>query len=535
MGPIGRRDFLAGMLALGGTVAIASCSNDEDDPGDERADAPGETPEARLRDPGLAGDPFTLGVASGDPAPGSVILWTRLAVDPLAADGSGGMPDEDLEVRWEISEDAGFSTLVASGDAPATAALGHSVHVDARGLRPDRWYQYRFRIGPHTSPTGRTRAAPGEGDDAGRLTIAVASCQDFANGYYGAHRAIAADDLDLVVFLGDYIYEGAGPSEAVRPFSGPRCVTLGDYRTRYALYRSDPDLRAAHARCPWVLTWDDHEVENNYAALASERGTTPAEFAEQRAAAYQAYYENQPLRLDPPEGANWQIRRALRWGTLAELFMLDGRQYRDDQPCERPDDALVDRAVCDPAAQDRSMLGEAQERWLTDGLSASGARWKLIGQQTVMSALVLGNTILNVDQWDGYPRARARLLAHLDDHDVHDVVVLTGDIHAAGASVLRTDSADPSSSAVAVEVVCTSITSAGLAQRVGIDPTSFDPTILGLAYGELVHHGYTRCTCTPQGVRIEFVIVDDVADPASAVSVDATFDIPAGRAELVEA
>ena len=531
-----RRSFLAGLIAAA-AGGVAACSSNGDDTASRRDTTTTDPPlvPEELPPSGLPASPFTLGVASGDPLPQSVILWTRLALDPAAADGQGGMPG-DVVVRWEVSDDDAFDMLVAMGDATASAALGHSVHVDVGGLEPDRRYHYRFRSGSeHTSAIGRTRTAPAEDAEVGELRLAVASCQEFQAGHYVAHRSIAADDLDLVVFLGDYIYESGGRDDALRPIPGGKCITLADYRNRYAHYKADADLQAAHASCPWVVTWDDHELENNYAALASQLGVGRDEFAIQRAAAYQAFYEHLPLRLDPPTGPDWPIHRTLGWGRLAQLFVLDGRQYRDDQPCGSPSDTFVDSTACDIDAEDRTMLGAEQERWLTDGLRAADQTWKVLAQQTVMSSLVIGDLVLNVDQWDGYPRARRRLLDQIAADGISDVVVLTGDIHAAGAGVLSTDGSSGPATPVAIELVTTSISSRGLSETAGIDPTTLDPAIFGIDYAELIHRGYARCTVTPDRWSTEFVIVADVTDPASSTSVAATVSADAGAASLTVA
>jgi alkaline phosphatase D len=529
-----RREFITRLLAAAAAGSIISCSSgdDGDDGGGAGGDGSGATPES-LPPSGFDTTPFTLGVASGDPLPTSVILWTRLALDPLLPDGSGGMTD-DVPVRFEVSADDSFEELLASGDATATAALGHSVHVDLQDLEPATVYHYRFRVGEHTSPVGRTRTAPAADADVDELRFAFASCQEFQNANWAAHRSIAEDELDVVLFLGDYIYEYAGNPDSFRPLEGPKCITLGDYRHRYGIYKSDPQLQAAHASAPWIVTWDDHEVENNHASLVSEVGATPEDFAEQRFAAYQAYYENLPLRLDPPEGPDWPIHRSFTWGTLAELFVLDGRQYRDDQPCDSAADALVDSSVCDVEGAGRDMLGAEQETWLTDGLSASERTWKVLAQQTVMSSLVIGTTIFNVDQWDGYPQARRRLLDHIATEGITDVVVLTGDIHAAGADVLTTDALSTAGDEVpvAVEFVATSVSSGGLLEVVGLDPDSFDPSIFGLLYAEVAHRGYCRCTVTPAEWRTEFMIVADAEDPDSDVTVADTLVTPAGTAEI---
>lgn len=530
--PMDRRSFLAGVIAAAATAGgLAACSSGGS--GGAAGSNASSTTSARSLVPedlppsGLPTSPFTLGVASGEPLPRSVILWTRLALNPAATDGRGGMAD-DVTVRWEVSDDDRFDTLVAAGDTIAGSALGHSVHIDVGRLEPGHHYRYRFRVGEHTSPTGRTRTAPAGGARVDDLRFAVASCQDFQAGRYAAHRSIAADELDLVLFLGDYIYESGPRDHAVRQVTGSRCVTLADYRNRYALYKSDADLQAAQASCPWVVTWDDHEVENNYAGRVSGAGTAPAAFATQRAAAYQAFYEHQPVRLDAPTGPDWRIYRSLSWGRLAELFVLDGRQYRDDQPCSSPSDALVNRSACDLTTDDRTMLGHEQEAWLADGLPAARQTWKVVAQQTVMSSLVLGDIVLNVDQWDGYPQARRRLLDLIRSKEIADVVVLSGDIHAAGAGVLKTDGVNGPATPVAVELVATSISSEGLAARIGIDPGGLSPSIFGLAYAELTHRGYCRCTVTPERWTTEFMIVADVTDPTSSTSVAATATIERG-------
>jgi len=530
-----RRTFLAALVAA---ATGAACSSD--DGGDSAVDATTTTGPRRTTTtteagplPELSADPFRLGVASGDPLPTSVILWTRLVAD--LDDPRGGVGDGDLEVAWEVATDDTFSTLVASGRAPAPAVLGHSVHVDVDGLEPDSWYAYRFRVANHTSPTGRTRTLPDAAATPERLRLAFASCQDYTNGYYSAHRAMAADELDLVLFLGDYIYEygGAGTGDrAVRPTR--EIISLDDYRLRYATYKSDPDLQAAHARCPWMVTWDDHEVENNYAAGTSEDGAPAAEFDARRAAAYQAYYEHQPLRLEPPTGSDWRIFRSARFGTLADLFLLDGRQYRTDQACNSAQDALVQAASCpELGEEERTMLGPEQESWLADGLAESPATWKVIAQQTVMSSLVLGTLILNVDQWDGYPAARDRLLGFVRAQGIDGVVVLTGDIHSAGAGVLSTTGPDGATVPVAVEFVGTSITSSTLAGIVpGGERLLNDDTFPGIEYLNVRDHGYARCTVTPDEWRTEYVMVESIDRADAPTRIDATLVVPPGATEL---
>jgi alkaline phosphatase D len=273
-GGMTRRLFLAYTAAMAATPWLAE-----------------RTASAALTRPSFPADPFTLGVASGDPDHASVVLWTRLAPAPLEPDG--GMRPDPVAVAWEVAEDEGMRKVVRAGTATATPGFGHSVHAEVDGLRPDRWYWYRFRAGDARSPVGRTRTLPDPAADPGALRFAFASCQHYEAGLFTAYEQMARDELDLVVHLGDYIYEGAGTDRQVRRHHGGReILTLTDYRVRHSQYRSDPMLQAAHARCPWFLTWDDHEVSNNYAAdRSNKRGVSTADFLARRAAGYQAYYE----------------------------------------------------------------------------------------------------------------------------------------------------------------------------------------------------------------------------------------------------
>lgn len=521
--PLTRRTFLTA-LGAGSAAVVVSCSGDGDSTGSGTTAARRRaTTTVAIPDVNLAADPFGLGVASGDPLPDSVILWTRLV---------GDLPEGAIDLKWEIATDEGFATVVGEGIATAEAEWAHSVHLDVRDLEPATEYWYRFSVGDFTSAVGRTRTTPADDDTPDELRIGFASCQHYPNGYYTAHRAMAADRLDLVLFLGDYIYESASSPTSTRQVPGGETVTLDDYRLRYATYTSDEDLRACRASAPWVVTWDDHEVENNYASLADQNDQVDDEtFAARRAAAYQAYYEHMPVRLDPPDGHDWRIHRTVRAGRLAEFFVLDGRQYRTDQACNDSDDAIVPAASCPELGDEsRTMLGTEQESWLSDGLRDSPATWKVLAQQTVMSSLVLGDIVLNVDQWDGYPAARERLLRHLADHDISDVVVLTGDIHSAGAGDLAVVDEAGGRTPVAVEFVGTSITSSSLVDIVpgGADLVTPDK-FPGIAYLNVRDHGYGRCTITPDEWRTEFVVVETITDPANGASrVDATCVTPAG-------
>jgi alkaline phosphatase D len=473
--------------------------------------APGSTTSPSVTTgPSLPADPFRLGVSAGDPDETGAVLWTRLVGDDL--------PDE-LEVTWEVAADESFDRIIASGVAPSTVDQGHSVHATA-DLEGPSWY--RFRIGGHTSPVGRAAPTAGASDDP--LRIATASCQHFETGFYAAHRDIAEWQPDLVVFLGDFIYEyGAAAlgGEIVRVHDGPEVSDIASYRDRYALYLSDPDLQASRRACPWVSVWDDHEVENNYAGSVPENPADRAAFAARRAAAYRAWWEHMPVRMaEPVEGTDFPIHRTVRWGELVDLIMLDGRQYRSDQACG--DAVLSTEPPCPAAAlPERTMLGAEQERWLVEQFEASTARWPVLGQQTVLSDVRLNGAILNYDQWDGYDPARQRLLARAAD--LERLIVLTGDIHLAGVGVLP---------GVGVEFVATSISSTGLVE-LGLEDVviSFDDIV----DAELAHRGYTRHTVTNDAWTADYRIVGNVHRRQSPVTTWKSFRVDADRRDVVNA
>jgi alkaline phosphatase D len=471
-------------------------------------------------------DPFTLGVASGDPLPDGVVLWTRLAPRPL--EPLGGLPFVSYPVKWQLAEDTAFTRVVRSGTATARAEYGHSVHVDVRGLRPGREYFYRFRTGGHFSATGRTRTAPAVSASPRTLRFAVVSCQSYTDGYFSAYRHLAAEDLDVVFFLGDFMYEGA-----VNSVGGDRLDTglhlpdtfelatdtLDLYRLRYALYRTDPDLQAAHAAFPWVLTWDDHEVQDNYAAGVPRFDIPADDFLVQRANAYRAYWENQPLRRPQrPAGPDMALYRRLRFGDLAEVHVLDTRQYRSDQACG---DGL--RADCaDRGDPSRTLLGPAQRSWLLDGMARSGARWNVLAQQVMMAECRYGAEPprLDMDKWDGYAADRRRILEAAGR--VPGTVVLTGDIHFNYAADLRLDFARPDSAAVAVELVGTSISSGGdgADSSAALDQQRRDNPHLLFANSQ---RGYVRCELTRSALRADYRVLPYVTRPGAPVATRASF------------
>jgi len=471
----------------------------------------------------LPSDPFTLGVASGDPDPTSVVLWTRLAPDPLHG---GGMPADDVPVTWEVSGTADFVSVTSSGSVTATADRGHSVHVTAT-LDQGTWF-YRFRVGDFVSPVGTTSPAPSAGAAPAAATFAAASCQNYADGFYAAHRDIAEQQPDFVVWLGDYIYEDAGAADAdpaARVHIDPEPTTLVAYRNRYARYKSDPQLQAAHAACPWYIIWDDHEVENNYAGLTPQAAADAPTFAERRFEAYQAWWEHQPVRLDPPVAADqeYRIYRDVQWGDLIELVLLDGRQYRTDQACG--DVTLSTDPAC-PETFDtaRTMLGDAQEAWFFDALAKSTAVWNVIGNQVVFADATLNGAVLNYDQWDGYPVERQRILQHLADGQVPNVVVVTGDIHLAAVAQLRAGDRG-TGTPVGVEFVTTSISSSGL---IPAEVTGVITSFPDLVDADLAHRGYSLHTVTPDLWTSTYRVVEDVTKADSAVSTMATYVVAAG-------
>jgi alkaline phosphatase D len=481
--------------------------------------------------------PFSLGVASGSPLPDSVILWTRILADPLNA---GATAPVAVGVRWEVAEDEGFRRIAAKGVANALPALAHSVHVDVTGLAPGRWYWYRFMLGDAVSPVGRTRTAPAPDALPSMLKLAVASCQHWEFGSYGAHRQIAAAAPDLVAFLGDYIYEW-GPyrlSHLEKAVRSNESFTLADYRARYAQYKSDPDLQAAHHAAPWIVTWDDHEVENEYTSDHDARNS--AGFMARRAAAYQAFYEHMPLRLAPSgqtDFAKFRLFQRYDWGRLARFHMLDDRQYRAAHACH-PTSSVLRRDCADLRDPGRTMLGSEQEAWLAAGLGSSSARWNIIGQQTLMAQSTQtriigpGDGRFWTDGWDGYPVARQRLFDALGKSGAANPLVLSGDVHTFYAAELRSDFDRPESAAnpmIATEFCGTSVTSSSRPQKRTLEYVDMNPHI---KYGRSDKRGFMLMEVTPAKTTTHFVGLDDVRNAGTAAATVASFVVNAGRAGL---
>ncbi|WP_237570135.1 alkaline phosphatase D family protein [Mycolicibacterium lacusdiani] len=471
----------------------------------------------------LAADPFTLGVASGEPAADGVVLWTRLAPNPLADDGFGGMPARAADVEWEVATDESFTAVVRRGVTTAVPESAHSVHVELRGLRPGAEYFYRFRTSGHVSPAGRTRTSPEPGS-LQPFTMCFASCSHYEQGWFTAYRHLADEQPDLVLHLGDYQYEyAAGRSaDGVRDHVGPETVTLADYRQRYAQYKTDPDLQAAHAAAPWLVVFDDHEVANNWADEVPDE-PDPG-FLGRRAAALRAYYENMPLRPSArPRGIDMALHRRVDWGALASIHMLDTRQYRTDQPC-----GDVYGSDCperhSPAA---TLTGIEQERWLLDGFARSRARWDVLGQQVFFGEvdLVAGaGRGYNPDAWDGYTGNRDRIVAGIVDSPVRNAVVLTGDVHAHWAAEIRERAGEPSSRMVATELVTSSITSGGDGSDTRPDVEAVLPENPHIRYFSN-RRGYVRTRITTDAIQADFRTMPYVSRPGAPIATGASFVI----------
>ncbi|MEU8567614.1 alkaline phosphatase D family protein [Streptomyces pathocidini] len=522
---IGRRRFLT---VTGAAAALAFATNL---PGTAQA------AEADART-AITEDPFTLGVASGDPLPGSVVLWTRLAPKPY--EPGNGLPEARIPVSWEVAHDRRFSRIARRGTVTAHPEFNHTVHVDVAGLAFDRVYYYRFRAGRWISPVGRTRTAPAPGARLSDVKLAAVSCQAYHDGYFTAYKHLADEDLDVVFHLGDYLYEyavnSAGGARAYTDRVLPdlynrETVTLEDYRLRYALYKSDPDLMAAHAAHPFVVTWDDHETENNYADETPEDEGPSDAFLIRRAAAYRAYWENQPLRSpQQPSGPDMQLYRRLKFGRHAQFDILDTRQYRSNQAYGDGSDIPGTESE-DPT---RTMTGETQERWLIDGWRKSNALWNVVPQQVTFSQRKLDlNPVAKVsmDSWDGYPASRARVLAGAEAARIENLVVLTGDVHVSYAFDIKKDWDDPNSPTRGVEFVTTSISSG----KDGADkPSTWDTYTQANPHLKWFNgrRGYYTLTLGREQARADFKTVNAVTTQGAPITTAASFVTEAGNPGL---
>ena len=508
-GSLSRRQLLLGGAVGAGTVGAAALLG-----------------RAGSGQPGLGSvrAPFTLGVASGDPQPDGVVLWTRLAPRPLAEDGRGGMPDRPVPVEWQVADHEHFGQVVSEGTELARPELAHSVHAEVSGLRPGTEYFYRFRAGSEISPVGRTKTAPDPQALPDRLAFAFTSCQSFASGFFTAHAHMAEEDLDLVVQLGDYIYEAAPTSDPPRQHEGVgEAVSLGDYRRRHAQYKTDTDLQACHGAFPWVVVFDDHEVNNNWADEIPQDPQRQSQqaFLARRAAAFQAYYEHLPLRRSSlPRGIDMQLYRRLTFGRLVDFHVLDTRQYRSDQ--------AADAQRTEPG---RTLLGAEQGSWLRQGLAGPTAQWNVLAQQVFFSQrdqLAGPRTAFSDDAWDNYVSERDSLRDHLVQAGTANPVVLTGDVHANYVCDVKADFNDPTSATVATELVGTSISSGGDGQDIGPD----DDAQLGEnAHIKFVNRnrGYVRNAVTAKDWTVDFRVVDSVSRRGAPIRTKASYVIEDGQ------
>ena len=457
--------------------------------------------------------PFKLGVASGDPIPNGFVIWTRLAPSPLDSTATGMDP---IPVGYEIALDDQFKNPVQTGSVVAYPENAHAVHVDVEGLAPGRPYYYRFRAGEEISPVGRAMTTPALSASVDGYKFAFASCQNYESGYFKAYRDMVAQDADLIVHLGDYIYEKSYDAETRRiPIYEAR--SLEDYRQLHACYKLDKDLQLGHAHTSWLFTWDDHEVANDYAADQDQDFEPVATFLQRRAAAYKAYYEHLPIRAAArPKGPDSRLFQRTTFGDLLQIHMLDTRQYRDDQPCQLPDDGgwrLIDDTCEERLDPNRSILGHEQERWLRSRLGRSQAKWNVMAQGMLFSKhdyQIGEGEQFGSEYWDGYTASRERVLQTIEDRNVSNPVIIGGDVHATYVCDVKKDFDDPDSPTLASEFVCTSITS-GNWHHDRNAATIVDNPHIKLYEGR--HRGYSLCTLTKDQMTTDLRVVNDVRSP----------------------
>lgn len=475
----------------------------------------------------FSGPPFQLGVASGEPSADGFVIWTRLAPKPVEG---GGMPHQLVEVGWEVADDEKFTKVIRKGKTVATPQLAHAVHVELQGLEANRWYWYRFKAGGEISPVGRARTMPAIDSEPNRLRFAFASCQHYEHGFFTAYQHMAADDLDLVVHLGDYIYEGAAGNSGVRKHLGGELDSLDDYRNRYALYRTDENLQAVHAAFPWLITWDDHEFDNDYANDISEQpNVKAAAFLRRRANAYQAFYEHMPLRRRAfPRGPDLQLFHQTSFGRLADFFVLDTRQYRTNQPNGGGLKPLTGK-VFDPHA---TILGRRQKRWLKAGLLQSQSTWNVLAQQVLMARVDRipgGIDLYTMDKWAGYDVERQEMMDFFHDRKIPNPIVLSGDIHSNFVNDLIVDFDDPDSAKVGTEFVGTSISSGGNGSQklIYTDGMMAENPCIKFHNAE---RGYVRCEVTPNEWRSDYQVVESVTRKGAPLIKRASFVVVEGEA-----
>ncbi len=514
---------------------------------------------------------FAHGVASGDPKPRRVVIWTRVTPTTAASPGSGKGPQ--VTVTWEVARDAEFRRVVRRGTAVTGPGRDHTVKVDVTGLRPATWYHYRFRLDGVPSRTGRTRTAPRGRATPRNLRFGVVSCANLQAGWFTPYRALAErDDLHAVLHLGDYLYEyapgryGYGPDNIdIRSHDPAReMVSLSDYRRRHAQYKRDADLAELHARYPWIVTWDDHEVTNDqWRDGAENHQPDEGDYLRRRARAHRAYDEWMPVRMNDTAalGDGTRLFRRLRFGRLAELSMLDLRTYRSEQVATLPGGlGSLESDISDP---DRTITGRRQLQWLKTSLSRDKPLWKLVGNPVMIAPVTfadLPNDLVdpvndvtgllpedgvpyNVDQWDGYTHDRREVFAHIRNHQVRNALFLTGDIHSGWACELPYDTSTyPVGDSAGVEFVCSSVSSNNLKDitRTPSRTTSrlVEETIKAnnrhIKYLNFDDHGFSILDITAKRAQMDWYVIGDRAEPTTSVTWSVSYATRAGTNRVTQ-
>lgn len=528
-----RRQFL---LGLAGLTSLALVS--------------GLSPVKTWANPKFPISPFQLGVASGDPWPDGFVIWTRVAPYPLSVDG--GMPNEAVNVKWEVALDRNFKKIVQTGEVQAHPDLHHTVHVEVTGLAPQTRYYYRFLMSDYESPIGTAKSAPSAQQMPNKVRIAVVGCQHYETGYYTAYDYLSKEeDIDIVFHYGDYIYEGPegkGGGRAIgnlrvsipaRQHIGPEIKTLFQYRIRYAQYRADPNLQAAHASAPFAITFDDHEVDNNWVADLEEKGEKREIFLLRRAAAFQAWYEYMPVRLaQKPQGPDITAYRTLDFGQMLRMNILDTRQYRSPILCSKAqlEQGLDTNGYCRTDNQKAEhMLGKVQEEWLARQMRHD-KRWNILAQQIQVMPWVRynksGNAYFGKDTWNGYPYARERLIQSIHDNAPNgNTVILSGDLHQYFVANIPSDLNDYKSQSIATEFLTTSITSTGNGQPIRPgqeDILKLNPHIKFIND----QRGYQTLDFFKDHMRTDLNVLDFVEKPGGKLSIAASFEVEYGKPEV---
>jgi alkaline phosphatase D len=478
-------------------------------------------------------NPFILGVASGSPTDQSIVLWTRLIDDGLF---SSRLPNEPIEVKWELAQDQKFSQIIQSGLSLAVPALAYSVHVEVNQLPANQWFFYRFLVGGEVSSVGRTRTLPAPKQAVDHLKLAYASCQNYEHGYFSAYQHMRAENVDLVMFLGDYIYEYGPGRKGVRTHDSGPTISLDDYRKRYVLYKKDENLQAMHAACPWLMTWDDHEVQNDYAGLnAGTFGPSVSDFPARRAAAYQAYYEHMPLRSSVlidgvnglMKGAEMRIYGDFQYGRLANICILDDRQYRDLAACTPSGrgSAIFDPKACAELNKtDRSILGGDQERWVAGRMSHANQNiWNVIGQPTLYAQRYFPNgdqLLIWNDGWDGFPEARKRMDQLFIQNKVKNLVIFGGDVHENWVGYIKADYDQFDSPVLGVEFCGTSITSISNGAKFLDARLAKNPHFI---FAEASKKGYGIAEFTSKALTVTLRVVSNAQEEKTSIETLAKF------------